>query len=282
MTIRLSVGAGRLRLVKQMLTEGLVLSAIAAAGGLLVAVWLRNALALLTPPRGGVLLRLPGELDWRVLAVSAGVCVLATLLFGLVPAVLTSSIDLAGALRSESGGVVGAHRRAWVRSPLVLVQVSLSFVLLVGAGLLIQSMQAVRHASPGFSTDGVLTTSVDLFTAGYDARRAKIFQDELVDRLQAIGGVTSAAFSRMTPFSYRSYSSAPIAVDGYDAPPDQQPTAEYNEIGPGFLATVNIPLVSGREFTRADNEGSPLVAVVDETMAAQFWRGADPIGRRVR
>ena len=92
----------------------------------------------------------------------------ATLLFGLVPAVLTSNIDLAGALRSESGGVVGAHRRAWVRSALVLVQVSLSFVLLVGAGLLIQSMQAVRNASPGFSTDGVLTTSIDLFTAGYD------------------------------------------------------------------------------------------------------------------
>jgi macrolide transport system ATP-binding/permease protein len=282
MTIRLSVGAGRLRLVKQMLTEGLVLSAIAAAGGLLVANGLRNALALLTPPRGGVLLRLPGALDWRVLAASAGVCVIATLLFGLVPAVLTSSIDLAGALRSESGGVVGAHRRAWVRSTLVLVQVSLSFVLLVGAGLLIQSMQAVRHASPGFSTDGVLTTSVDLFTAGYDAQRAKIFQDELADRLRAIGGVTSVAFSRTTPFSYRSYSSAPIAVDGYDAPPDQQPTAEYNEIGPGFLSTVNIPLVSGREFTRADNEASPLVAVVDETMAAQFWRGIDPIGRRVQ
>jgi predicted permease len=282
MTIRMSVGAGRGRLVKQLVTEGLILSALAAAGGLLVANWLRNALALLTPPRGGVLLRLPGDLDWRVLTVSAGVCVIATLLFGLVPAVLTSNIDLAGALRSESGGVVGAHRRAWVRSTLVLVQVSLSFVLLVGAGLLIQSMQAVRNASPGFSADGVLTTSVDLFTAGYDPPRARMFQDELIDRLQALGGVESAAFSRMTPFSYRNYSSAPLAVDGYDPPADQQPTAEYNEIGPGFLATVGVPLVSGREFTRADNERAPLVAIVDETMAAQFWRGADPVGRRVQ
>jgi predicted permease len=86
----------------------------------------------------------------------------------------------------------------------------------------------------------------------------------------------------MTPFSYRSYSTAPIAVDGYDAPPDQQPTAEYNEIGPAFLATIGIRLVSGREFTRADNETAPPVAVVDETMAAQFWRGADPVGRRVQ
>src|SRR5207249_4226449 len=244
--------------------------------------WLRDALALLTPPRGGVVLRLPGELDWRVLAVSAGVCLRSTVLFGLVPAMLPSNIALAGALRSESGGVIGGRSRASVRSTLVLVQVSLSFVLLVGAGLLIQSLQAVRNASPGFSTDGVLTTGVDLFTAGYDPQRAKNFQDELIDRLQALGGVESAALSRMTPFSYRNYSTAPIAVDGYDAPPDQQPAADYNEIGPGFLATMGIPLVSGREFTRADNERAPLVAVVDETMAAQFWRGVDPVGRRVQ
>src|SRR5882672_3736345 len=282
MTIRLSVGAGRGRLVRQLLTEGLILSVLAAAGGLVVANWLRDALALLTPPRGGVLLRLPGELDWRVLAVSAGVCLVSTLLFALVPALLTSNIDLAGALRSQSGGVVGARSRAWVRSTLVLVQMSLSFVLLAGAGLLIQSLQAVRNASPGFSTHGVLTTGVDLFTAGYDEQRAKHFQDELIDRLQTIDGVESAALSRMTPFSYRNYSTAPIAVDGYDAPPDQQPTVDYNEIGPQFLATMGIPLVSGREFTRADNETAPLVAVVDETMAAQFWRGVDPIGRRVQ
>ncbi|MBZ5557463.1 MAG: ABC transporter permease, partial [Acidobacteriia bacterium] len=282
MTIRLSVGAGRARLVKQLMTEGLILSAIGAAGGLVVANWLRDALALLTPPRGGVVLRLPGELDWRVLGLSAGVCLVSTLLFGLVPAMLTSNIDLAGALRSQAGGVVGARSRAWVRSTLVLVQMSLSFVLLVGAGLLMETLTAVRTSSPGFSTQGVLTTGVDLFTAGYDAQRAKNFQDELIDRIQALGGVESAALSRMTPFSYRSYSTAPIAVDGYVAPPDQQPTADYNEIGPGFLATMGIPLVSGREFTRADNETAPPAAIVDETMAAQFWPGADPVGRRVQ
>jgi predicted permease len=282
MTIRLSVGAGRVRLVKQLLTEGLILSAFAAAGGLVVAAWLKDALALLTPPRGGILLRLAGELDWRVVAVSASVCVISTLLFGLVPAILTSTIDLATALRSQSGSVGGARGRSWVRSGLVLVQMSLSFVLLVGAGLLIQSLLAVRHANPGFTTQGVVTTSVNLFTAGYDRQRAKIFQDELIDRVQAIAGVESTAWSRMTPFTYQSYSSSPIAVDGYEAPIDQQPAAEYNEIGPGFLATMGIPLVAGREFSRADNETSLPVAIVDETMAAQFWRGADPVGRRVQ
>jgi predicted permease len=109
-----------------------------------------------------------------------------------------------------------------------------------------------------------------------------VFQDELIDRLQAIGGVDSAAFSRLTPFSYRSYSSASIAVDGYTAPPDQQPSAEYNEIGPGFLATIGIPMIAGREFTRQDDDTGPLTAIVDETMAAQFWPGADPVGRRLQ
>jgi putative ABC transport system permease protein len=271
MTIRVSIGAGRLRLVRQLMT-----------GGLVVARWLRDGLALLTPPRGGVLLRLPGAIDWRVLALSAGLAALSTLLFGLVPAILTSHVDLASALRSESGSVVGTRRRSWARSTLVLVQMALSFVLLVGAGLLIQSLQAVRHADPGFSTSGVLTTSIDLFTAGYDAQRAKNFQLELIDRLQARGGIESAAFSRRTPFSYATFSSAPIAVEGYDAPANQQPTAEYNEIGPGFLSTIGIPIVAGREFTRADDENAPAVAIVDQAMATQFWRGADPVGRRVQ
>jgi putative ABC transport system permease protein len=282
MAIRLSLGARRLRLVRQLVTEGIILSAIAAIGGLFVARWLRDGVALLTPPRGGALLRLPGTLDWRVFALTGGVCIAATLLFGLVPAMLTTRVNLAGALRTESGGIVGSHSRSWIRSALVLIQVSLSFVLLVGAGLLIQTLQAVRQANPGFMTDGVLTTSIDLFTAGYDAQRAKNFQAELIDRLQARAGIESAAFSRSTPFSYRTYSSAPIAVDGFDPPKDQQPTADYNEISPSFLTTLGIPLLSGREFTRADDEYALPVAIVDQTIQSQFFRGADPVGRRIQ
>jgi len=282
MMVRLSIGAGRLRLVRQLLTEGVILTAIAAVGAVFVAHWLRDGLAALTPPRGGVLLRLPGALDWRVFVSSGAVCLGATLLFGLAPALVTTRVDLASALRSQSGGVIGSHGRSWMRSTLVLVQMSLSFVLLVGAGLLIQSLQAVRHADPGFTTDGVLTTSIDLFTAGYDADRAKNFQNELIDRLQTLPGVASAAFSRLTPFSYRTYSSAPIAVDGFDAPPDRQPIADYNEIGPGFLATIGVPLVAGREFTRADDDMALPVAVLDQATASQFFGAADPVGRRVQ
>ena len=282
MTVRLAVGAGRGRLLKQLLTEGFILALLAAAGGLLVANWCRNLLVLLLPARGGVAMFLPGDLDWRVLALSAGVCLISTMLFGLVPALQTSKLDLASALKTESGGVVGGKRRALVRSSLVVVQVALSFVLLAGAGLLLQSLRAVQNTSPGFLTQGVLSSYVDLVAAGYDRQRIKNFDEALVDRLQAVSGVQSAAISRMTPFSYRSYSTAPIAVDGYEPPPDEQPTVDFNEVGPAYFATMGIPLVAGREFTPSDNETGPPVAVVNEAMASQFWRGRDPVGSRVQ
>jgi predicted permease len=282
MTVRLAIGAGRSRLLQQLLTEGLILSAFGAAGGLLVAYWCRHALVLLFPARGGVAMHLPGELDWRVLALSAGVCLIATLLLGLVPALQTRNLDLSGALKADSAGVVGGGRRAWVRSGLVLVQVALSFVLLVGAGLLLQSLQKIRTSSPGFSTHEVLFTAVNLTSAGYDASRARSFQDDLLERAKALPGVESAAFGRLTPLSYGSFSSTPIAVDGYQPPPEEQPIVEYNEVGPDYFATIGIPLVSGREFTRADDEKAALIAIVNQTMAAQYWSGKNPIGQRVQ
>jgi len=282
MTVRLAIGAGRGRLLKQLFTEGVILSAIGAGAGLLVAHWCRHALVLLFPARGGVAMHLPGEIDWRVLALSAGVSVIATLLLGLVPAMQTGKIDLAGALKSDSAGVVGGAGKAWVRSGLVVVQVSLSFLLLVGAGLLLQSLQRIRNTSPGFSTRGVMVTAVDLVSAGYDVQRAQNFQDELLDRVKALPGVESAAFARMTPLSYGSFSSTPIAVDGYQPTPEEQPTAQYNEVGPDYFRTMSIPLVSGREFTRADDEKAALVAVVNETMAAHYWRDRNPIGERLQ
>src|SRR5438445_13812335 len=153
---------------------------------------------------------------------------LTRLLMELVPATQSVKDELYSALRSESGGVVGGRGTAWVRSSLVLVQVSLSFVLLVGAGLLLQSLQKIRTASPGFSTHGVLFTAVDLVSAGYDAQRAQNFQDELINRVKALPGVESATFARGAPLGYGSFSTTPIAVDGYQPPPEEQPTVQYN------------------------------------------------------
>ena len=282
MTVRQAIGASRGRLLKQLLTEGVILAAFGAAGGLLVAYWCRHALVLLFPARSGVSMHLPGEIDWRVLAVSAGVCLIATLAVGLIPALQSGKIDLAGALKSDSSGVVGGRGRGWLRSGLVVVQVSLSFVLLVGAGLLLQSLQKIRNSSPGFSTHGVLATAVDLVSAGYDVQRAQAFRDELGERVRALPGVESAAFARATPLGYGSYSESPIAVDGYQPPPEEQPAVEYNEVGENYFVTMGIPLLSGREFMRADDEKGAPVAVVNETMAKRYWSGKDPIGERVQ
>src|SRR5207249_3137856 len=152
--------------------------------------WFRNALVLAFPTQPpGIIVNYPGQIDWRVLALSAGVCVVSTLLFALAPAIQASKVDLAGALKTESSGVVGGRGGSWLRSSLVLVQVALSFVLVAGAGLLLQSLQRIQSASPGFSTKGVVLSSIDLFSAGYNAERAKIFDNELLSRVRALPGV---------------------------------------------------------------------------------------------
>jgi macrolide transport system ATP-binding/permease protein len=282
MTVRLAIGASRTRLLKQLLTEGLILSALGAAGGLLVAYWCRHVLVLLFPTRSGLAMYLPGEIDWRVMSLSAGICLITTLIVGLIPAFQTRSIELAGALKTGSSGVVGARGRAWVRSGLVALQVCLSFVLVVGAALLLQSLQKIRTASPGFSTTNVVQTGVSLISAGYDEPHAKTFQEELHTRLRSLSGVKSVAFARVTPLGYGTYSSSPIAVDGYQPPVDEQPTVDYNQVSPDYFATLGIPLISGREFRRADDENAALVAIVNQTMAARYWPNQDPIDRRLQ
>jgi macrolide transport system ATP-binding/permease protein len=281
MILRLALGAARTRLVRQLLTEGLILSAFGAIGGLVLAYWCRHVLALFFP-RTGTVPYLPGEIDWRVLALSIAVSVLATLLFGLAPAARASRIDLATALKSEAGGVVSSQGKSRLRSGLVLVQVALSFVLLFGATLLLQSLHEMRNTSPGFSTRNVLVAQVDLYGAGYSAQPAEDFQKQLTARVQSLPGIESAAFARFVPLSLVPPSTAPIAVDGYVPPPNEQPVVDYNEIGPGYLATMGITLVSGREFTPADDKTAAPVAVVNQAMVARFWNGRGPIGQRLQ
>src|SRR5438309_8627012 len=282
-TMRLALGAGRRRLIKQLFTEGLLLALIAAVGGIAVAYWCRNALVLSFPsPAAGIVIDFPGQIDWRVLVVSAAVCILATLIFALVPAIQASHVDLSGALKTEGGGVLSGSTRSRLRSGLVLVQVSLSFVLLAGTGLLLQSLQQMQNASPGFSTNNVIMSVVDLFSAGYKLDRAKIFHTQLLDRVRALPGVESAALTRVTPFSYNPPPSAPIEIDGYQPPPDQQPNADYLQVSEDYLSTLGIPLVAGREFTKNDDENSPRVAIINETMAGKYWPGKDPIGQRLK
>lgn len=280
--VRLALGARYGRLLRQLLTEALIVSALGAAGGLLVAYWCRHALILLFPARSGISMHLPGEIDWRVLALSVAICLLTTLIVGLIPALETRNLDVSGALKADSPSVTSGRGRAWVRSSLVIVQVCLSFVLLVGTVLLLRSLEKIRNSSPGFLTTRVLTTRVSIGAADYSEAQAKAFQDQLLDRVRSLPGVEAAAFARITPLGYISYSSTPIVVDGYQPRPGEPPSVDYNEVSPDYFATLGIPLVTGREFTRADDENAPLVAVVNQTMVGRYWRGQDPIGRRLQ
>ena len=282
MTMRLALGAGRRRLIKQLFTESLLLSLIAAAGGVAVGYWCRNALVLAFPaPMAGTVIDLSGQIDWRVLVVSAAICIGSTMLFALMPAIQASHVDLSGALKTEGSGVVGGKGRSRLRSALVLIQVSLSFVLLAGAGLLLQSSQRIQNASPGFSTD-VIVSGADLFSAGYNLERAKSFHTQLLDRVREIPGVESAALARLMPFSYGVFSEARLEFDGYQPAPDEQTSLSYMEAGEDYFKTLGIPLVAGREFQRADDESALPVAIINETMAAKYWPGKDPIGQRIK
>src|SRR5256884_2180941 len=281
MTMRLALGAGRRRLIKQLFTEGLLLALIAAVGGIAVAYWCRNALVLAFPsPAAGIVTDFPGQIDWRVLVVSVAICIGATMLFALVPAIQASHVDLSGALKTEGGGGVGSSRSR-LRSALVLVQVSLSFVLLAGTGLLLQSLNKMQNTSPGFSTD-VIVSGADLVSAGYNLERAKAFDTELVDRVREIPGVESVTLSRLQPFSYGVFSTAPLMIDGYQPAPDEQLNSSYLEVGEDYFKTLGIPIVAGREFQRTDDENAVPVAVVNETMASKYWPGKDPIGQRLK
>src|ERR1043166_4095500 len=282
MTMRLALGAGRRRLIKQLFTESLLLSLIAAAGGIAVAYWCRNALVLAFPsPMAGTIIDLSGQIDWRVLVVSAATCIGSTMLFALMPAIQASHVDLSGALKIEGSGAAGSKGRSRLRSALVLVQVSLSFVLLAGAGLLLQSAQRIQNASPGFSTD-VIVSGADLFSAGYNLERAKSFHTQLLDRVREIPGIESATLARLMPFSYGVFSEARLEFDGYQPAPDEQTNLAYIEVGEDYFKTLGIPIVEGREFQRADDENTLPVAVINETMAAKYWPEKDPVGQRIK
>jgi predicted permease len=178
--------------------------------------------------------------------------------------------------------MIGGSGRSRLRSVLVFIQVALSFVLIAGTGLMLRSLVRMQNADPGFSTQNVVVSSVDLFSAGYKPDRAKIFYEQLLERIRALPGVRSAALARLRPFSYGVYSSAPLEIEGYQPPRNEQLAAAYNEVGEGYFATIGIPIVVGREFTRNDDENAPLIAIVNETMAAKYWPGKDAVGQRIK
>ncbi|MFI5227969.1 MAG: ABC transporter permease [Gemmatimonadales bacterium] len=281
-TVRMAIGASRGLLMQQLLAEGAVLAALGTICGLGLAYAARNVLGSFFAPRGGVSLVIAGGFDWRVIALSFAAGAGCALLFAVAPAIDASSVDLAAALKSDSRLSIGGKGHGRIRSGLVLLQVCLSYVLLVGAGLLLSSLNRQRSESPGFATDGVVTTTVNLFAGGYDTSRVRRFEADLVTGLRTVAGVRSAALGQSTPFATRPYANGSIGVDAYVPARDERPTADYNAVTPGYFATLGIALESGRDFSPVDADTTRPVAIVSAAFAARYWPGKNPLGRRVR
>jgi predicted permease len=281
-TVRRAIGAGRGRLMRQLITEGLILAVAGTALGVLLAYASRNALGLFFAPRGGANLVFGSDFNWRVLSTTVLIGVASTLLFAVAPALQATRVDLAIAMRAAAPGAIGGKARGRLRGSLVLVQVSLSVVLLVGAGLVVRSLGRMLASDPGFETAHVTSTTINLFAAGYDTARAHRFEDDLLARAKTVTGVKTVALSRSLPFSTRPYDNAPILVDGYSPTKDEQPSADYNAVTPGYFSALGIPLVAGRDFGISDGDTSLPVAIVSRAMAERYWRNDSPVGKRLK
>ena len=278
--IRSALGAGRARLIRQLLVESLVLFLLGGALGVLVAWWSLgavNTLGVGSLPRGfGV------ALDGRVFAFTL-LCALGTgLAFGSLPAFSSTRGSAAEALKSAGARATAGRRQLWLRGALAVTQVALSLMLLATSGLLLRSFQQVQQESPGFSTDHTLTASVSLPNARYPTpEKRAAFAAQLVDKLQAIPGVTAAGLTSALPFA-TSNPQGGYQIEGYDPGPGKpNPNGMIRQVSAGYFKAMGIPLLRGRLIEPADTLGRENVVVIDRYLADRYWPGQDPIGKRV-
>jgi predicted permease len=275
--VRLAIGAGRWRLVRQLLTESMLLAASGAVVGLLLAYWLVDTIVAFRPPFD-VGLSTDLSIDGRALLFTLIVSALTGVIFSLLPSLQSTKPDLAPVLKDESSP--GRSRRSWLRNGLVVFQVSLSLLLLICAGLALRGLQRARSLDPGFTPQNALEMSFDLSMSGYDAARAQAFRRRLLERVRALPGVQYAGLSNFVPLNL-TLSSSPIYVEGQ---PEQRganvPTALASSASPGFLPALGARLLQGRDFTEQDGESKQRAAVVNETFARRFWPGQSALGKR--
>jgi predicted permease len=279
--IRLAIGARRSRLVRQLLTESLLLSLTGGLVGLLMAVWMIDLVVALKPPFGFPLL-FDLTIDWRVLSFSLIVAVLTGVTFGIVPALHATRTELTPALKDEASA--GGVRSSRLRSVLLVGQLALSLLMLVAGGLVIRALQQLRTFNPGFDPKSALMMSMDLHLQGYDATRGQQFQRQLLEHVRALPGVKGAAITNFVPLSI-SYSSTNIYVEGQTpARGANLPASMYSSISTGYFETIGLGLSAGRGFNEQDNEKSDRVAIVNQSFSSHILgleRPEDAIGRRV-
>ncbi len=280
LAVRLALGATRWRIARQLLVESLLLALLGGISGLLIASWGVDSLAALQPVN---LPRLPEiKIDFRVLAFTGLLTICTTALFGLVPAWQATKFNLQGTLRQNRAAAIGAWRHHSWRNVLLISEVALSFVLLVGAGLLVNSFLRLQNTKPVLATDSLLTVEINLSDARYrEPAQATSFFQELVRRTEGLPGVQAVSVSTARPLSGFARND-PFAVEGRPLDPSNPSFAGWQMVGANYFHTLGISLVHGRDLAMRDMaEGAPVVAVINETMARRYWPNANPIGQRI-
>ncbi|HXW96539.1 MAG TPA: ABC transporter permease, partial [Gemmatimonadales bacterium] len=276
--VRLALGATRMQLLRQLLTESVMLALMGGLAGLLVAQWTLAGIRALLPPDSSTLVHF--GLEPSVL-VFAGLLSLATgVLFGMFPALHSTRSDLISSIRANAGQLAGARAAARFRTGLVVAQIALSMALLVGAGLFIRSLANVSRVDLGLKTDHVVTFGVSPELNGYSNQRSRQFFDRLEEELAAIPGVQGVTAARVPLIAGNNWGND-VSVEGFKKDPDTDDNSRFNEIGTGYFQTLQVDLLGGRPFSTADAAGAPKVAIVNEAFAKKFGLGKDAVGKHM-
>ena len=278
--IRLSLGANRVRLIRQLLVESLLLALAGGTLATLLTVWTAGTFASFFPP-ANLPLALNGRVDRSVIAAAFVTSLITAVLFGILPALRSSRLVPVEVLKEEAGSVsAGLHRSRLARA-LVVAQISLSLLLLICAGLFIRSLQNAQKLDPGFDPDRVLLASYDLGTAGYSRAQGIVFDRQLVSKLGNLPGVESATLADFSPLSFTLHSD-PVQPEGYEQQPRESMEISRALVGPNYFRTLRTSLIEGRDFSAQDTEDSLPVTVVNQAFADRFWPGRDALGKKLR
>jgi predicted permease len=280
-TIRLAMGASRIRLIRQLLVESLLLALGGGVLGLLLAEWTGEALLSFLPSDPSMM-GISGQPDGRVLLFALALSVVTGVLFGIVPSLQATKADLASTLKDQASAVVGGgmgHLR--LRKSLVVTQVALSLMLLIGAGLFARSLYNLKNIDAGFHTDHIISFAVQPSLSGYRQERMRGLFERLQVNIARLPGIRGASMAEVALLAGDNEDTS-IVIEGYQAKEDENIIVAQNKIGPGFFATLGIPLVAGRDFTNADGAEAPQTVIVNERFAKQYFGAENPIGRRLR
>jgi predicted permease len=277
--IRQSLGAGRVRVVRQMVLEGVILALCAGAAALLLTLWTAKTFALFLPPNANPI-AINGMVDNGVVIAIVALAVLASLLCGVFPAWRSSQVPAAEVLKEESASVSGSKHNRRLLSGLVVAQVALSLALLVSSGLFFRTLRNIAHADPGFEQDHVLTASVGLNISGYSNDQRRLIRDKILQRVETLPGVTVASLTDWVPLTL-SRKTEDAYPEGYAPRPHESLEVGRADVSPRYFETMGIPILEGRDFRQDDNEKTPRVLIVDQTAAKRYWPGQDPIGKRL-